>query len=659
MLLPAAAVSVVLPGGLHWTTAVAAAFLAPVLAIVQGSLGILQFRVRFGRAPVPVTPSHGVVYAEDPPRSAKTGTSRRNRENRRDEAAATVTERDRLLSHRAGTARSAVADASSAKLSSTKSIDDARKLPPVRLLVIGDSLAIGVGQRHSAFPVLPSAIARTLSRKLGRVVYWTCHGAPGASTGWIVRELERGVASSSSPHSHSSALSPATPTATSCSLAPEAVVVDWKKRDPASSPPRNQTASCSAEGLMSRQSSISSEVSDEEISNDDPHEAGPWRDRLAAHRRRFNPDLLGPYDIVIVLTGSNDLKSAFFPFLLTGEDAEFRRQAQMRGGSYSKELTRLVETLYDKMKVQIQHFRESIQTGVDQVRTQVEAATESVRERVEQATESVRERMEETMERIMIPKGKGSKSSLEQLVFPSSSRSGCPRSHKGEEDMSALKSGLDTRNLEASSTTSTDDSAQGGDNSDDEECESLDGSRRENDDGFESGSAGAEHEDCDDDEASVQRGHSRNFPLVVLPGMPSRALPIFGTVPLRWLACPIVDIMDRHKHDLQADLHPGQVLFVPAPGLEDVREYEHRRGRYWEEKSDENLVLNVHDPPRDPVVHSALERSMQDFYGSHRSWTWRPQSGLFAEDQIHPNDRGYDFWGRYIGHAIYRDWQHA
>ena len=29
----------------------------------------------------------------------------------------------------------------------------------------------------------------------------------------------------------------------------------------------------------------------------------------------------GPYDVAVVFTGGNDVKSTFFPFLLTGEDA--------------------------------------------------------------------------------------------------------------------------------------------------------------------------------------------------------------------------------------------------------------------------------------------------------------------------------------------------
>jgi lysophospholipase L1-like esterase len=627
MLAPAAAAYAAVPA-LHWTTLLASAFFAPVLAIVQGSLGILQFRVRFGQAPVPIAPSHGVVFARQQQQQQQQKQSSSCTNDAEEEEALNGIENDRepwtgsnYASTQFQVPRPGVGDGAAP----ARSIDDARHLSPVRLLVIGDSLAIGVGQRHSAFPVLPSAIARTLSAKLGRVVYWTCHGAPGASTGWIVRELERGVST------------PDTPAYNGVEDAMDAAA--------------SSSSSPSDKQPISRQSSSASS-SDGSYAISDPPDAAAWRGRLTAHRKRFNPDRLGPYDIVVVLTGSNDLKSAFFPFLLTGEDAEFRRQAQERGGNYNKELRRLVETLYDKMKIQFQTLRESIQTGVDQVLTHVEAATESVRERVEQATETVRERVEETMERILIPVGSSNRT-LDQLLpsFPArkspraAGGSGVDVDPSAESSVACNGGGGRTTTIDASSTTSTDDSAPDDGYDSVEEGDACDGAIEKEVGG-----------DACDDEASVQRGHSRHYPLVVLPGMPSRALPIFGTVPLRWLACPIVDIMDRHKHDLAAN-HPGHVLFVPAPGLEQVRTYESRTGVLWRERSHEDVVLNLHDPPRTPAQDAELELSIQQYYGARTSWTVWKQSGLFAEDQIHPNDEGYDFWGRYIGRAIYLEWK--
>jgi hypothetical protein len=52
----------------------------------------------------------------------------------------------------------------------------AQKCRPLHLLVIGDSLAAGVGST-SGTPILPEAIARTLSAALGGLpVLWECHG---------------------------------------------------------------------------------------------------------------------------------------------------------------------------------------------------------------------------------------------------------------------------------------------------------------------------------------------------------------------------------------------------------------------------------------------------------------------------------------------------
>lgn len=466
----------------RWTMVVLATLSIPLLAILQGSLGILHFRINFGDAPLPHTPSHGVVVCT-----------------------------------------AAGAHESSSSSSSTKSptsepelLQKAAEQPPVRLLVIGDSLAIGVGQAHSATPVMPEVIAKNVSKKLGRVVYWTCHGAPGASTGWVVRELERGV--------------------------------DYLKKE---------------ESLLERQSSCSDtdDSSSDESSEACRSDLKVWRERLAHHRKRFNPDALGPYDIVVILTGSNDLKSAFFPFLLTGEDAEFRRQAKARGGSYTRELRLLLETLYSRMRL-----------GLENIRMHVI-------ESVEAATESVREKVEETMERIT------------HRSFRKQERSPNKKDHPG----------------------------------------------------------------------SIQRGHSRHSPLVVLPGMPARALPIFRHVPLRWLSVPIVDIMDNHKRNLAKSSE--DILFVPAPSDEELAEYENERGTLWRERCEEGTVFAVRDIRKRERLR--IEGDMIDYYqtkGSKQRSIWAQLFGApvgrpaFSVDGVHPNDQGYDFWGRHIARAIVEEW---
>lgn len=525
IMLPSALIAWSATQRLIWV--VLASLSTPLLAIAQGAIGILQFRVLFGDAPLPLTPSHGVVVVS--PSDKPVG------------QASTPTSSSTLAAHKS-LLRSAVSQS------------------PVRLLVIGDSLAIGVGQSSSSTPIMPEVMAKTLSKQLGRVVYWTCHGAPGASTGWIVRELERGIDYLAEEDDDSFSEQPVT-SSESCSSTDDSSSED------------SRSGGAAAEGWI-RRGMV-------DAGGDESSEAqlAVWQDRLAHHRKRFNPDVLGPYDIVVVLTGSNDLKSAFFPFLLTGEDAEFRRQAKERGGSYTQELMRLMETLRSKMRIQLLNIRTSVM------------------ESVEAATETVREKVEVTMERLA--PGSSERLGLHRIEpAPEQERSPSKRMAAQPETVSA---------------------------------------------------------------SSIQRGNSRNFPLIVLPGMPARALPIFRKVPLRWLAVPIVDIMDKHKRDL-ARLHPGEVLFVKAPSVADLADYEERKGRVWAERCHEDTVLALRDVRKRD--RQRIEADMQAYYqqkGADGEGGWSlfpPARGtkVFSVDQIHPNDRGYDFWGRYIGRAIVDAW---
>lgn len=464
----------------------------PSLAIAQGTLEIMYYRVRYGDAPVPQTPSHGVVQVQPPDQNAEQQQQQQS-------------------------------DTSS----------------PLRLLVIGDSLAIGVGQATSSTPRLPEVLAKTLSRKLGgRVVYWTCHGAPGASTGWIVRELEHKLA---------------TPPAEEDKEEEDRSCAATKIHVQSSCSETDDSSSDESELVLS--GVIQGDIAKKDVQT-------MWRNEMAQHRQRPGSQVVwGPYDIAVVLTGSNDLKSAFFPFLLTGEDAKFRREAQARGGSYNTELRRLLEAINQKMKDSLYNLRES----------------------VEAATESVRETMEHTLDR----------------VAP----------------------GLTHR--KNSSATNSDAAVS---------------SQKE----------------------PLQEAQPKQQPLVVLPGMPSRVLPIFRSIPLRWLSVPIVDIMDSHKRNLAAT-HP-QVLFVPAPSERDVSSYVEEESEIWQERCEENTILAVRDIRRrkSQQILSEMERYYEEKgFSSAQARPWFPESmpqpshlRAFSVDGVHPNDLGYDFWGRYIANAI-------
>jgi hypothetical protein len=600
IMLPSALILYKLTHGSYFYAILGGCFL-PTLAIAQGTIGILKYRLYFGDAPLPLAPSHGVVkclpagnhpnHNEDSSSSSSTSVVsaqplllsssdvRFQRIGSYPLAAAcqcepihspafeTTSENEHCCSH--GRVGSAILPSSSSIQQEEEEEEEEEQLPPLRLLVVGDSLAVGVGQSRQCIPVMPEVIAKTLSQELGgREVYWTCHGAPGASTGWIVRELERGVKSVSSVEETGEETS---------SSSNSSGDHEWTEE--------NQYSHCSDTDESSSDESIDdnaliihrSRERRKLVQQSTQKTMTMWRERLAQHRLCFRPDALSAYDIVVVLTGSNDLKSACFPFLLSGEDAEFRRQAQARGGNYTQELRRLLNTFDNNVRMQLQNLRESM----------------------EAATETVIEAMEETME--LIKSGSFDRLSVKRFIRRNS---------------------------------------LGGD---------------------------------DDNEDNAESTNRKNFPLIVLPGLPVRALPIFRVCPLRWLAVPFVDTLDSHKRYL-ARSHPREVLFIPPPSIDDLSKYENCTGSIWRQRCRENTILNIRDISKRDCRRRANE--LRDYYDSRDKrvptgvgllrrddgWFSRflsrspaPGTSLFSVDSIHPTHDGYDFWGRYIGNLIVED----
>lgn len=127
----------------------------PIIALLQGTLLLNDYRVRYGDAPRPVMPARGVAVAvdEDDEQTYRKSSSYMWR-----------------LRHPFSAAQP--------------------DPPPIRLLVVGDSLAAGVGMSKSGVPILPESIARAISKALqGRPVYWTCIGTPGVAASQIVKDI--------------------------------------------------------------------------------------------------------------------------------------------------------------------------------------------------------------------------------------------------------------------------------------------------------------------------------------------------------------------------------------------------------------------------------------------------------------------------------------
>ena len=476
IMLPAAVVA--------WTASrkisvtVGAAISMPFLAFVQGFFGMLTYRCCFGDAPKPFSPCHGVVAVD----------SDDDDEAESEESSSLVPAPIPAVLH---------TNAPDARVDQV--LQNAIEQPPIRLLVMGDSLTVGVGQSKTCTPILPETIAKTISKRLGgRAVYWTCHGFPGASTGWIVKQLECDTSKRY------------------CERFPGRLEVQSSFSD---SEDLSSASEESHEGSSERASSLRRRSKLGTVRT--------WSDRLATQRQRFESDLKGPYDVTVCVIGANDLKSTFFPFLLKGEAAENWKRSQERGG-YTQELGRLLS-----------HVRKIV------------------------------------------------------------------RSSEGDE---------------SSSTT-------------------------------------------------TKPTHS---PLVVLPGMPARALPAFQHFPLQHISVPMVDIMDSHKRDLATN-HSGEVLFVDPPPLVRFDEYAEKTGAMWKERCREKVALTLHDNGVDESAK--LVDTMQEYY-RHRDphlqgacagrstnlvnrMMGPPPSHwkAFSIDKTHPNEYGYDCWGRHIGNAVCDEWQ--
>jgi hypothetical protein len=696
----------------RWSATIGAAFFMPTFAIVQGAIGILTYRLYYGDAPIPLSPSHGVVVCTSGSSSSSAGSSDKNSSSLHKQHQQTrissvgceccgtfvpshsfyssaLSKQSRLFLQRQQ--EQAVLYQQQQHSVNEESQEEASQQQqqtqrPLRLLVIGDSLAVGVGQKNSCTPVMPEVIAKTLSQKMGgRVVYWTCHGQTGASAAMLVRELERGQSAAAAAAAAdldtsirstlsmdendleittSRILSSSTPLVPKTAAAARVAIVaprssslsccsdtDDSSSEEESSSEFN-TGTSAGMRARTRSDNTSNRViprrrartqrprggggemqhahdfskatfvtkttttpKEEEISATAVAASAAsmtiWRDLLHEHRKLFeHPEYLGPYDIAVVLTGPNDLKGAVFPFLLNGEDKELQRQAKERGGSYRLELRRLLETLNRKM--QWGNFQQFVSA----------------------AKESMREKMEETMERIII-------------TTTSSSI--------------ATKTLTNTTANEIAAAPPRTNEVQNQDEN--VQCQRID-----------------ENEQQQQEQRNT--GDKEHVPLIVLPGMPARALPLFQHVPLRWLAVPATDMMDMHKRHL-AKSHPDQVLFVNAPTEREL-------GSYVEELTtdlgdddcsvagyschDETVLLALRDVKRRACRQA--KGAMRSYYakkalGQKSTRTaymnnpfklirthllgFPPASHLkaFSPDGVHPNDMGYEFWGRHIANAIY------
>ena len=544
-----------------------------VTAMLQGAAAIVQYRSRFGTAPSPKVPVHGVVLVESNDNNATTTISDKMQQQQQQQPYA----------------------------SNNGDI--------LRMLLIGDSLAIGVGQTNTCTPVLPESIARVLSKHTGKTVYWTCQGESGASSRWLLRLLQRPVEEEQHQQQHNDN-----------QLSKKNGWDNYMAHPNMTLPMANHTQ---------------------------------WKEKLYRYQRRFDPKSLGPYDIVIILTGGNDLKGMLFPFLLAAEEKKFMKEENNNNNSNGGWV--------DDLKTLISYVSSRVQDSIRDFNLQME-------QRIQESLQSIRESADVVSDVLSRDDdddgGGGSGEQLFSMMNVSLDKLSTSVSQLIEERYWATLRKPPWRRFANNSMTV------------DTIYESSDGdsynASRVDDNMLESSMIA-------NNQTTTLPQHlttitTTTTPLFVLPGLPSRALPSFRARPLRWLAIPIMELLDKGKQQLVSwSLSPSDdeeddnntILFVPPPTLTTIIEYEQHTGRIWKEQEQEQLIVSLQSVGQDEcqemvatMQEHAANRPPHTSSSSNNHRRRRPPgTRLFSVDNVHPNEEGYTYWGREIGEAIVREWR--
>ena len=602
----------------------------PTVAALQGFLLLNDFRIHHRDAPHPISPSRGVVVVstQDLPLPVPVVGLANNRNRNRN--------RNRNHNHKQN--------------EEEREKNKAKQHPPLRLLVIGDSLAAGVGTSKSGTPILPESIARSLSKAMGgRAVYWTCVGTPGASASQIVRDIydfDDGI-------SHSDGLQDKLGDWYDSLRAREwwleqkkrhlrgwgqrrfqgRQVVDddrlddseeksstnkferwWKGLQQNIFP--NNIEESPAIGTTSTSSANDNSTVESTNANRGTRHIVQKIKQLPSHNEEAVLHMQNnDYDIAVVLTGINDLKEAVNPFkaekwrripgatsfdtaLASADESNDSRVGDSDGG-LKEELMQVLRALKGKMKLDL-NLRGSNDTDTN------------------------------------------TPPSLQQ-------------STNGEGHVNANEAGA------VSSRSSP-----------------LLISSRAIDDVHES--------------QPLAKCQGRRGPLVVFPAIPASPLPILQDAPLRWFARPLLESIE-HKKKLLCERYPGSVLFVESPSRSTLLDIEDGKGILWANRRRENVLVKLddvthwarhevetlmkehwhkfdkfkgrysggdrdHGNESEEQPHDVFEQSCHDHQLPERSTTASniPGITLIAADKFHPNDEGYEFWGRHIAEAIVIEW---
>lgn len=420
---------------------------------------------------------------------------------------------------------------------------------PLRLLVIGDSLAAGVGMRKSSTPALPESIAGELSRGLnGRAVYWTCVGTPGLSSTQILEDIHtlddlptpliRRLADWQAQSRQRAQLR--------LSDARDRAKEWWAQHKAPIEVEEEQSNRVKRwwqrfrVGFQRDLRNLRRVMEQDEEAREKLHQELERKVKRMVRRNSLEPEFVNQYDVAVVLTGLNDLKDSFLPFMMSKNRAKMIEDARKEHGEggLKNALTRIVFALRRKTQA-------ADQTGVGRV--------------------------------------------------------------EGKDDTSGIE----------------------------------------------------------------RRTEKSQGPLVVFPALPVEPTVLNQLVPLNWFIVPIIRAMDRNKLAI-ANMHPQLVVFVESPSLSFFSQAENKSGPFWKDALADGISLRLTDVAQhvkdrvEDLMHAHYETWLDgnaddDLYElevdsvialSYEPERTFPGASLVSADGIHPNDEGYEVWGRYIAQNI-------
>ena len=555
----------------------------PLIAILQGSLLLNDYRVNYSDAPRPLMPARGVAVAVE--ENESTSSSKRVLSS--------------WLFHPF----------------SSSSNHSGGKERPLRLLVVGDSLAAGVGMSKSGVPILPESIARALSKALGgKAVYWTCVGTPGVSAAQIVKEIEE--IEPYDPHPKGRQL--------------ERIVKEFQnrrrrwqeRRVRGGSQDINRMTGSEHDQIKEpmnalvqwwRQMGQNESFTSQEVMSTTRRVVFEWwmqssiRNTYRYRRQRVQEDISVIKEIVLqpLPKLDDDDDDYYFDYYRENVPVDDNTNCYHKGSHHEKG-KRL--PLVHKGSL----FRRSS--------INPEAAAEYDIAVVLIGLNDVKEAFMPHMNNSDTPGGKRLESSLRQVLEALRDKM------RGNMDLEGNRDRISHEDRTAKAYT------------------------------------------YDENRKQIE---TMRHPLVVVPELPVAPLELFQLVPLCWFLVPIFQAMENNKRFL-ASCFPDNVVFVHQPDLCWWTDDEMGIGSIRENIQQERLLLRVTDSVRSG--RERIEELMRNYYDSKEeefakgsnnqhqrsqnslTSSERNPSDLVSVDRMHPNDEGYEFWGRHIAAAIIDHW---